>query len=73
MRKRVIAAALAAMMAVTGLAGCGGSGTGKEEAKKNIEVPTEPFGDAIKYDPSVEINGGKDIAVELWEWGWRCD
>ena len=33
MRKRVIAAALAAMMAVTGLAGCGGSGTGKEEAR----------------------------------------
>lgn len=69
MRKRVIAAALAAMMAVTGLAGCGGSGTGKEEAKKNIKVPTEPFGDTIKYDPSVEINGGKDITVELWEWG----
>lgn len=69
MRKRVIAAALAAMMAVTGLAGCGGSGTGKEEAKKNIEVPTEPFGDTIKYDPSVEINGGKDVTVELWEWG----
>lgn len=69
MRKRVIAAALAAMMAVTGLAGCGGSGTEKEEAKKNIEVPTEPFGDTIKYDPSVEINGGKDITVELWEWG----
>lgn len=69
MRKRVLAAALAAMMAVTGLAGCGGSGTGKEEAKKNIEVPTEPFGDTIKYDPSVEINGGKDITVELWEWG----
>lgn len=69
MRKRVIVAALAAMMAVTGLAGCGGSGTGKEESKKNIEVPTEPFGDTIKYDPSVEINGGKDITVELWEWG----
>lgn len=69
MRKRVIVAALAAMMAVTGLAGCGGSGTGKEEAKKNIEVPTEPFGDTIKYDPSIEINGGKDITVELWEWG----
>lgn len=69
MRKRVIVAALAAMMVVTGLAGCGGSGTGKEEAKKNIEVPTEPFGDTIKYDPSVEINGGKDITVELWEWG----
>lgn len=69
MRKRVIVAALAAMMAVTGLAGCGGSETGKEEAKKNIEVPTEPFGDTIKYDPSVEINGGKDITVELWEWG----
>ena len=47
MRKRVIAAALAAMMAVTGLAGCGGSGTGKEEAKNNIEVPTEPIGDTI--------------------------
>ena len=69
MRKRVIVAALAAMMAVTGLAGCGGSGTGKKEANKNIEVPTEPFGDTIKYDPSVEINGGKDITVELWEWG----
>lgn len=69
MRKRVIVAALAAMMTVTGLAGCGGSGTGKKEAKKNIEVPTEPFGDTIKYDPSVEINGGKDITVELWEWG----
>jgi len=69
MRKRVIVAALAAMMAVTGLAGCGGSGNGKGEAKKNIEVPTEPFGDTIKYDPSVEINDGKDITVELWEWG----
>lgn len=43
MRKRVIAAALAAMMAVTGLAGCGGSGTGKEEAKKKYRGSYRAF------------------------------
>ena len=35
----------------------------------SAEAVTEPFGDTIKYDPAVEINDGKDITVELWEWG----
>ena len=35
----------------------------------SAEAVTEPFGDAIKYDPSVAVNEGKDITVELWEWG----
>lgn len=69
MMKKTVAIALATTLAVAGLAGCGaGAGeTKKEEAK--VEVPKEPFGDTIKYDPSVEINDGKDISVELWEWG----
>lgn len=71
MKKRIFAAMMAAAMAMASLAGCGGIGSkstgGNTEAK--VEAPTEPFGDTIKYDPSVEINDGKDISVELWEWG----
>ena len=71
MKRRIFAAMMAAALAVTGLAGCGGSTEQKNEEKETAkaEVPAEPFGDTIKYDPSVEINDGKDISVELWEWG----
>lgn len=69
MMKKTVAIALATTLAVAGLAGCGaGAGETKKEETK-VEVPKEPFGDTIKYDPSVEINDGKDISVELWEWG----
>ena len=72
MKKKLLAAMMAAVLAVTGLAGCGGS-TEKKEAEEKTEakadVPKEPFGDTIKYDPTVEINDGKDISIELWEWG----
>ena len=71
MKKRIFVAMMAAAMAMTSLAGCG-SGAGKStggNAEAKVEAPTEPFGDTIKYDPSVEINDGKDISVELWEWG----
>lgn len=72
MKKRVFAAVVAAAMVVTAFTGCGSTGSSagsdsKSEAK--VEAPTEPFGDTLKYDPSVEINDGKDITVELWEWG----
>ncbi len=66
-RKKLIAAILVSAMAVGMISGCGTGGSDSEAEK--IEVPTEPFGDTIKYDPSVEINDGKDITVELWEWG----
>ena len=70
MKKRMIAAMMAATLAVTGLTGCGGSSDNKAaDDTAKVEVPTEPFGDTIKYDPTVEINDGKDISVELWEWG----
>ena len=70
MKKKSVALLMAAALAMTGLAGCGSE---KKEANvetaKETETPAEPFGDAIKYDPSVVINDGKDITVELWEWG----
>lgn len=71
MKKRFWAAITAAAMTAVSVAGCGGGsstagGAGNTPA---AEVPTEPFGDTIKYDPSVAINDGKDITVELWEWG----
>lgn len=76
MKKKVIAALMAAAMMVTALTGCGGkddsnSGTGgsNDGSSEQAETPKEPFGDTVKYDPSVEINEGKDITVELWEWG----
>ena len=68
MKKKLVAMMLLAALAVSGLTGCGASGT-DNSSKAAVEVPTEPFGDTIKYDPTVEINGGKDITVELWEWG----
>ena len=67
MKKKLIATVMAATMAVTALTGCGSSSS--SSAKKDIKVPTEPFGDTVKYDPSVEINDGKDISIDLWEWG----
>ena len=54
MKKKLIATVMAATMAVTALTGCGSSSS--SSAKKDIKVPTEPFGDTVKYDPSVEIN-----------------
>ena len=68
MKKRLIATMLVACLAVTSMIGCGSSKS-EETTTTNVEVPAEPFGDAIKYDPTVEINEGKDITVELWEWG----
>ena len=67
MKKKLIATVMAATMAVTALTGCGSSSA--SSAKKDIKVPTEPFGDTVKYDPSVEINDGKDISIDMWEWG----
>lgn len=69
MKRKIIASLLAVTMAVTVLVGCGGSGTSPANENKTVSVPKEPFGDTIQYDPSVEINDGKDITLELWEWG----
>ncbi|MCI8950024.1 MAG: extracellular solute-binding protein [Lachnospiraceae bacterium] len=74
MKKKFMAAITAAAVAAAALAGCGsGSGSGSKASADggaaSAEAPTEPFGDTIKYDPSVAINDGKDITVELWEWG----
>ena len=48
MKKKLIATVMAATMAVTALTGCGSSSA--SSAKKDIKVPTEPFGDTVKYD-----------------------
>lgn len=69
MKRKITASLLAVTMAATVLVGCGGNGTSTANENKTVDVPKEPFGDTIKYDPSVEINDGKDITVELWEWG----
>ena len=68
MKKKLIARMLMRALAVAGVTGCGAGGTGNAGGT-TVEVPTEPFGDTIKYDPTVEINDGKDITLELWEWG----
>ena len=69
MKKCWIAAGLAAAMMVTSLTGCGSSDGKKAVESTAVNVPTEPFGDTVKYDPSQPINDGKDISVEFWEWG----
>lgn len=73
MKKKVLAAIMAAAIAATALTGCGsgaaGSTGGSDSAAASVSAPTEPFGDTVKYDPGVAINDGKDITVELWEWG----
>lgn len=65
----MIAAMMTAVLAMSSLAGCGAGKSANSSAEASVEVPTEPFGDTVKYDPSVEINDGKDISIELWEWG----
>lgn len=75
MKKKVLAAIMAAAIAATALTGCGSGAAGSTggsdsaAASASASAPTEPFGDTVKYDPSVAINDGKDITVELWEWG----
>lgn len=68
MKKRIMSVVISGALAVMGLSGCGSENVGANKTE-NVEIPKAPFGDAIKYDPSVEINEGKDITVELWEWG----
>ena len=65
MKKKLTALALSAALTAGMLAGCGGQTSAEQTA---VEVPTEPFGDTIKYDPSVEINNGEPISLDLWEW-----
>lgn len=67
MRKRFLALTMSALMAASTITGC--SGGGDKAANKDVVAPTEPFGDTIVYDPSVEVNNGEDITIELWEWG----
>ena len=70
MKKQAFALAAAISAAVTGLYGCsGGTSSTSTETAAAVEVPTEPFGDTIQYDPSVPVNNGEDIAIEFWEWG----
>lgn len=45
MKKKLIATVMAATMAVTALTGCGSSSA--SSAKKDIKVPTKPFGDTV--------------------------
>lgn len=47
MKKKLIATVMAATMAVTALTGCGSSSA--SSAKKDIKVPTKPFGDTMNY------------------------
>ena len=56
MKKCWIAAGLAAAMMVTSLTGCGSSDGKKAVESAAVNVPTEPFGDTVKYDPSQPIN-----------------
>ena len=65
---------LATTMIAGLMTGCGQKQgeTAKDEAAKTsaaTEAKTEPFGDTIIYDPSVEINNGEKIDVEFWIWG----
>ena len=70
MKKKLVAMMLLAALAVSGLTGCGASGT-DNSSKAAVEVPTEPFGDTIKYDPTVEINGGKGDDAGVWRLSGR--
>ena len=49
MKKCWIAAGLAAAMMVTSLTGCGSSDGKKAVESAAVNVPTEPFGDTVKY------------------------
>lgn len=67
MLKKAISVTVAVAMMMATFVGCGKGNEDTKQAK--VEAPTEVFGDVIKYDPNVEINGGKDVSIELWEWG----
>lgn len=68
MKRKLVAVVMVTCLATSCLAGCGSNDADKI-TKASVEVPTEPFGDTIVYDPSVEINNGEEISLELWEWG----
>lgn len=70
---KVMSLFLAAAVAASGLTACSGKSAAISasggDTKAAAEAPKEPFGSAIKYDPSLPVNDGKDISIELWEWG----
>ncbi len=67
MKKKIMLIAMVSALSITSLAGCSSESNKKEQTK--IDVPTEVFGDTIKYDPNVEVNNGEKVTIELWEWG----
>lgn len=80
MSKKIIAFCLSLVM-VLSLAACGAPAQTPASQKTDEPVtaaPAEPaapaqealpvIGTAIKYDPNVPVNDGKDITVELWFW-----
>ena len=69
MRRKMLSVAMVAVLAITSLVGCGNGSSKADKEQVKIEAPKEVFGDTIQYDPSVEINDGKDVTLELWEWG----
>ena len=68
MKKKLVSAILTASLAVTTLAGCNAASTNTPAVPAN-NAPTEVFGDAIQYDPSIKINNGEKINLDFWIWG----
>lgn len=68
MKKRWMPVLLAASVTIC-LAGCSGGGTTDSAKNISANVPKEPFGSAVKYDPALPVNNGKNISIEFWEWG----
>lgn len=70
MKKRVVALFMAAALTAGMLAGCGSSKESTDDRTKAEAVKEdEAFGDTIKYDPSQKVNDGKEVTVDLWQWG----
>ncbi len=72
MKKRILAMLTATAVLATTMVGCSQSTSTSDattETTAAVAAPSEPFGAAIQYDPSVPVNEGNDIDIEFWIWG----
>lgn len=70
MKKRWMNVMLASVILTTALT-TALTGCAKSAGVSNVvqDVPKEPFGSNVVYDPSAAVNNGEKITVEFWEWG----
>lgn len=70
MKKKFVSIITLIVISTLLITSCSKSAKTEEKTEEKVAtISMEPFGSAIVYDPSIEINNGEKISIDFWEWG----